>query len=304
MATDICPEHLQNRGICPANYYKVFFNYPSEIRQEVDQYLDTIRYYSDPILKYVALYLIHNYTLAQKYFTNNTNIQNDEYCDHLNRWLDHNKSFYTYSEKNSANVFLWNMYIEDLWKKLGINNKETKCRRNNIFSNTTQIPEELKNEVTDYKSYPEDYICYNPLDNNSTIIKKNCNALNTLCSECKHLPLYNNHSDSTLYTCSGDGISRSIEELKMLSSCKACPSLINTVALPSCYTISVTLFIAFFLYKFTPLGSKLSNRGRKKKRLQQQFIEEMAYAEYNIPINNNMLSTNQRNHLLYQSMPN
>ncbi|KMZ93285.1 hypothetical protein PVMG_05573 [Plasmodium vivax Mauritania I] len=240
--------NLYIRGICPANYYKLFFNYPSEIRQEVDQYLDTIRYYSDPILKYVALYLIHNYTLAQKYFTNNTNIQNDEYCDHLNRWIDHNKSFYTYSEKNKTNVFLWKIHIEELWKTLRSNNTGKQCKRMERFSNTTVIPEGLDSDIS-YKLLPEYDICYDPLDANREIIQKNCKALHTLCSECKHLPSYEKHSDSTLYTCSTDGISRSIQELQMLSSCKACPSIINTVALPSCYTIFVTLFFALFLYK-------------------------------------------------------
>ncbi|SCO67106.1 VIR protein [Plasmodium vivax] len=304
MEIGICPEHLKENGICPAYYYKLFYDYPSKITPEVDQYLDTIQTYSDPILKYVALYLIHNYTQVKEYFTNDRNFHNDMYCSNLNRWLDHNKSFYTYSEKSPANVTLWKIYIEELWNKLHSNNKGNICRRMKIFSNTTEIPEELKKDVTNYVKYPEDFICYDPSNTDSTIIEKNCDALNKLCSECKHLTYYDQHSDSTLYTCSTDGISSSIQELQMLSSCKVCPSLIKTVALPSCYTISVTLFFALFLYKFTPFGSKLSNRGRKKKRLQQQFMEEMAYAEYNIPINNNMLSTNQRNHLLYQSMPN
>ncbi|KMZ86857.1 hypothetical protein PVBG_04515 [Plasmodium vivax Brazil I] len=231
-------------------YYEIFNQYPSVVKPEVNEYLDIIKNYSDPILRYIALYLIYNYKNAQKLFTGAKNYQDDLACNNLNRWLDQNKSFFTHSKKSSPNVSLWNIYIEELWKTLKSKNKEIKCPRKEYFSDTTTIPEKL-GLIVDYKKYPDDYICYDPSETKDTVIKEDCQKLNKLCSECENLRVLQEKSFNSraphqeiclkLY--------RSLEISQVPESCGACPSLIRMLSFPVFVTFSGTLFIAFFLYK-------------------------------------------------------
>ncbi|KMZ80780.1 hypothetical protein PVIIG_03147 [Plasmodium vivax India VII] len=251
-----CPSEIHmiafSINACPMYYYEIFNQYPSVVKPEVNEYLDIIKNYSDPILRYIALYLIYNYKNAQKLFTGAKNYQDDLACNNLNRWLDQSKSFFTHSQKSSSNASLWKIYIEDLWKTLDSKNKGNKCPRKEYFSNTTQIPEEL-GLVMEYGKYPDDYICYDPLEEDHTVIRGDCYKLNELCSECENLRVLQEKSSNskaphqeiclTLYK------SLQISQLEVPESCGACPSLIRMLSFPVFVTFSGTLFIAFFLYK-------------------------------------------------------
>ncbi|SCO72497.1 VIR protein [Plasmodium vivax] len=301
----VCPETFKEISACPMYYYEIFNQYPSVVTTEVDEYLHIIKNYSDPILRYIALYLIYNYKHAQELFTGTKNYQDDLACYNLNRWLDQSKSFFTHSQKSSSNASLWKIYIENLWETLDSQNKGIKCPRKEYFSNTTQIPEEL-GFVMEYEKYPDDYICYDPLEENHTVILGDCYKLNELCSECENLRVLQEKSSNskaphqeiclTLYK------SLQISQLEVPESCGACPSLIRMLSFPVFVTFSGTLFIAFFLYKFTSLGAKLSNRRMRKKRLNQMFDEEEAYAQYERFRNNNPYLRSGMNHLHYQSL--
>ncbi|KMZ93283.1 hypothetical protein PVMG_05571, partial [Plasmodium vivax Mauritania I] len=151
---------------CASYFYDLYNSYPSYFPIE-DQFLNDIKIFPDPILKYVALYFYYNYSAAKDYF-NGKSGQNDLACHNLNRWLDQHKSFFTHSEKCKYNTNQWNINIEKLWER---------------FENHFVIPDGL-GTITCNKPYPDDYICYDPSETNKTIIEKNCHNLEILCKEC------------------------------------------------------------------------------------------------------------------------
>ncbi|VUZ95535.1 PIR protein [Plasmodium vivax] len=296
--TKTCPPEFSNISACASYFYDMYNLYPSYFPIE-DQFLNDIKIFPDPILKYVALYFYYNYSAAKDYFTPNSDKDNPA-CHNLNRWLDQHKSFFTHSEKCKYNTNQWNINIEPLWTMFEKYFGGNKCKRVHVFSNTTVIPDGL-GTITCNKPQPEDDICYDPSEKNETIIEHNCNKLKDLCNECNKHRINKTclaRAKLARQTYPADGTLQ--EEAQ--TSCEPCPSLIQTIARPVSATLVGTLSFALFLYKFTPLGSKLSNRGRKKKRLQQQFMQEMAHQEFERSRNNNPHSRNGRSRLHYQSM--
>ncbi|KMZ86853.1 hypothetical protein PVBG_04511, partial [Plasmodium vivax Brazil I] len=96
-------------------FYDLYNLYPSHFDID-DKFLDDIKYFPDPILKYVALYFYYNYLAAKDYFAPNS-YNNNFACNNLNRWLDQHKSFFTHSEKCKYNTKQWDMHIEPLWER-------------------------------------------------------------------------------------------------------------------------------------------------------------------------------------------
>ncbi|KMZ99847.1 hypothetical protein PVNG_04124 [Plasmodium vivax North Korean] len=113
--TRTCPEKFSEISACPSYYYELYNSYPSYF--DIDnKFLDKIKNFPDPILKYVALYFYYNYSVAKEYFDPNLR-NNDLACHNLNRWLDQHRSFFTHSEKCENNTNRWKAHIEPLWNE-------------------------------------------------------------------------------------------------------------------------------------------------------------------------------------------
>ncbi|VUZ95531.1 PIR protein [Plasmodium vivax] len=294
-----CPKRYFDLDGCTSYFYALYNLYPSEFEIKHIDFLKHIKDFPDPILKYVALYFYYNYSVAKDYF-NGKSGQNDLACHNLNRWLDQHKSFFTHSEKCEYNKNQWNINIEPLWEKFENYFRGNKCERSHTFSNTTHIPQKL-DSFTCNTPQLEDAICYDPSEEDRTKIEKDCDEIKVLCDECDKFRLKQECLDRAKSALQGYSADDTFH-INAQAYCQKCPFLIQTIALPVVATFLGTLFFAFFLYKFTPLGSILSNRGRSKKRLQQQFMEEMAYQQFERSRNNNPHSRNGRTRLHYQSV--
>ncbi|SCO72493.1 VIR protein [Plasmodium vivax] len=244
--TRTCPEKFYKLDGCTSYFYSLYNLYPSEFEIKHIDFLKRIKDFPDPILKYVALYFYYNYSVAKDYF-NGKSGQNDLACHNLNRWLDQHKSFFTHSEKCKYNTNQWNINIEPLWTMFEKYFGEKKCERIHVFSNTTQIPNEL-DSFTCNMPYPDDYICYNPLEKNDTKIKEDCDKLADLCKECDKCRLNQTcsaHANLAHQRFPDDGTFHIDAQAYCQTSC---PLLIQTIALPVVATFLGTPFFAFFLY--------------------------------------------------------
>ncbi|SCO67105.1 VIR protein [Plasmodium vivax] len=281
MYYDRCHEKFQNASLCGPYFFEELNKVRSTFTQYQDEHIEKINSIHDPILRHVALYLVDNFKESKEYFRKGGTRNNNTACEMLNRWLDQRKGFYTHGDKCPANKALWEETIEPLWNMLNTDENKN-CVRKEIYAENTYIPEKLLPPMC-YKYVPENYKCIYPLD----LFKKNinearCKQIDDQCSKCKK-----NKYPSKEYTVP-----------------VTCPSEIIPISLSICVTFFATLLILLFLFKFTPLGSKLSNGGRKKKRLQQQFMEEVAHAEFERSRNNNPHLMNKRSKLHYQYMQN
>ncbi|SCO72496.1 VIR protein [Plasmodium vivax] len=269
----------------------------------MSEYIHLIKNTNDPILRYIALHLIDNYETSKQYFSKSGMRNHNTACELLNRWLDQKKSFFTHVGKCNENVQSWNNYIKPIWDKLSQNKNENWCKRVEYYSNTLNIPEKLLPPIC-YKHVPKNYNCTQPLYKNRKITQNMCNNIEEYCSQCKEKNFFKQlkpiFQTNATKTCSLNNNPDILSLPQEQIYCKECSSSIYTTALSVCVSFFGTLYILLFLYKFTPLGSKLSNGGRKKKRLQQQFIEELAHAEFERSRNNNPRSRKREGRLHYQ----
>ncbi|VUZ95532.1 PIR protein [Plasmodium vivax] len=306
MYYDRCHEKFQNASLCGPYFFEELNKVRSTFTQYQDEHIEKINSIHDPILRHVALYLVDNFKESKQYFREGGTRNNNIACEMLNRWLDQRKSFYTHADKCPANTALWKETIDPIWEML--NKKESKnCTRTEIYARNSYIPEMLL-PPTCYKYVPENYKCTYPLDLFKRSLKeKRCQDIDDQCSKCKNKypsKFSSSKKDTVPVTCPSTNTSESHSSPELQVSCVECPSEIIPISLSICVTFFATLFILLFLYKFTPLGSKLSNGGRKKKKLQQQFMEEVAHAEFERYRNNNPHSINKRSKLHYQYMQN
>ncbi|GAB69946.1 hypothetical protein PCYB_006950 [Plasmodium cynomolgi strain B] len=155
-------------------------------------------------------------------------------CLMLNRWLDQRKSFYTYGDKCTEKVELWEKTIDPIWKNYCNINKY--CKRQEMYSKYSYIPEALL-PTPCYKYVPQNYKCTYPYDLLKKYLKAKCPEIKGKCSECKD---YSTEKYSTV-------------PVKYLST-DTCKKFFTT-------TTNI----------FTPLGHKLSNGSREIINLVQQF---------------------------------
>ncbi|SCO72494.1 VIR protein [Plasmodium vivax] len=305
MYYDTCYEKFQNASLCGPYFFEELNKVRTTFNNYTSDHLDKIKTIQDPILRHVSLYLVDNYEQSKEYFIKNGTRNNNIACQMLNRWLDQRKSFYTHADKCTANTALWKETIDPIWEMLN-KNESKNCTRTEIYARNSYIPEMLL-PPTCYKYVPENYKCIYPLDLFKKVLRTKCKEIDNQCSKCKkenyiseYIP---NENDTVPVTCPTDTYEwHSSSELQ--TSCVECPSEIIPISLSIFVTFFATLLILLFLYMFTPLGSKLSNGGRKKKRLQQQFMEEVAHAEFERSRNNNLHSRNKRSKLHYQYVQN
>ncbi|CAG9479372.1 unnamed protein product [Plasmodium vivax] len=269
----------------------------------MNKYFGLIKATNDPILRYIALHLIDNYETSKQYFSKSGNRNHNTACELLNRWLDQKKSFFTHVGKCTENVKSWEEYITPIWNKLIHNKKEKWCQRVEYYSDTLSIPQKLLPAIC-YKHVPESYNCTQPLYPNRRITNSTCTNIREYCSKCEvkklFKPLEPIFQANARKKCPIIDTTDNLPSPQEQIYCEECSSSIYTTALSVCVSFFGTLFILLFLYKFTPLGSKLSYGGRKKKRLQQQFIEELAHAEFERSRNNNPRSRKREGRLHYQ----
>ncbi|VUZ95536.1 PIR protein [Plasmodium vivax] len=301
-----CYKTFQNAKLCGPYFFEELNKVRTTFTQYKREHIEKIKDIHDPILRHVALYLVDNFQESKEYFINDGTRKNNTSCEMLNRWLDQRKGFYTHGDRCKANVALWKEKIEPIWDMLNTDENKN-CVRKEIYAENTYIPKMLLPPIC-YKYVPEHYNCTVPLDLFTKSIGARCKEIDKQCSKCKekeHLSEYIPYDNDTLpVTCPSTYTSESYSSPELQTSCVKCPSEIIPISISICVTFFATLFILLFLYKFTPLGSKLSNGGRKKKRLQQQFIEEVAYAEFERSRNNNPQLRNKRSKLHYQYMQN
>ncbi|GAW84265.1 variable surface protein [Plasmodium gonderi] len=289
---------------CYEYYYEVFNTYPSLFTIDKTSYMDEIKYFPDPILKYVALYLYYNYGTSKHRYVTGSNYQGNKACHMLNRWLDQQRSFYTHSEKCYDNINLWTKFLEPLWDKIKNHYGGNTCERYKAISNSTQIPDELK-DLPCNKLYPVNYKCINPSEKNGSTLDNCCHKLQDACSICQPYHdspelLYNQNSQHNV-TSQALASFPQIVQTGPQKMCSKCPSRINIIAPSMCITLLVSLFIAFLLFEYTPLGSKMSNRTVKPSMLKEHFIEEFPYEEYETYRNSDHHAKSRSNHIYYQS---
>ncbi|GAW82013.1 variable surface protein [Plasmodium gonderi] len=310
-----CDERYAKKKLCHTYFYKEFNSYPSVLHIKHKDYLERIRKFHDPILKYVALYLYHNYVIAKEYFVENSN-NNNAACGVLNRWLDQQKNLYTNFRMCYYNTRWWDIHIEPLWEELERYYPGNTCKRKySYYSQGATHNEPNAKDDRLYQQMPEEFVCYNEnvdtqsqQENDNTSIKENCAKLSILFDLCEKHYLFNQNSQTSanpdnIY-CKNGPPYENIYYTSMLKAEKLCfcVSLLNKIALPIIVTVLGTIFLAFFFNEFTPIGSIFRNSSKNKIRLREQFNEEAEYKVYKTYKNNNQNRDTEKNIIYYQSM--
>ncbi|GAW83960.1 variable surface protein [Plasmodium gonderi] len=284
-----CPESYKRKKICYSYFHEKFNTYPRAVNIEHEEYLNYIYKFPDPILKYVALYFYNNYSIAEKFFNKKDQKRHNVACAVMNRWLNQQKSFYTHFGKCHDNTRWWDIYIEPLWEKLEEYYSERVCKRfNSYYDKPAAGVISDKNEC--YKREPEEFICYDESNYDNSTLKTNCAKLSILFSLCKDNSLLKDstHNSTKPDYCPNDYKYEKINYTSLLKTEKYCdcPTLMSNIFFPVCVTILGTLFLAFFLLNFTPLGRIFSNRVINKNNLIKSFNEELVYEQHERSRNN------------------
>ncbi|GAW84264.1 variable surface protein [Plasmodium gonderi] len=305
-----CPDSYKKENACAIYFYGLFYKVRTNFTENFyKKYIDKIKNMNDPILRHTALYLIENYEESKVYFDNIKYWKSSLACEMLNKWLDNKRSFFTHGEKCETNVNMWKNHIESIWDDLNNNNTSAnnRCERKEIYAGNAYIPSELLPPVC-YLHVPENYVCVQELPSHANTVKSMCPRIKDICTRCKskELPKLSTPENDNVHI----GECPLIDKTEFFSSpqrqiyCEECPSTVNTVASTVFSTFLGTYIILFLLYKFTPLGSLLSKRTIKKKRLKKNFMQEVPYEECESPRNNNTQHGSIRNNIYYQYMQN
>ncbi|SBT55367.1 PIR Superfamily Protein [Plasmodium ovale wallikeri] len=289
----------------PQNYALNFHIIPLNFEITNEALVNHIIKIDDPYLQHISLHLVHRYQEGNSNFSKCTIPDNKRTaCRYLNYWSNYIKDLYTYAGKCSKKENLWKSHIDTLWKLLentytvqtGKSN-EAWCKEYNYDTyNKTPIPTNLSikydeivqkycNPTIPQPSLPvcEGYIDGSashriaPIDDSP---QSNC-----LCST----------ESSMTFAQQAQGVS---EECIQNSS----DSTTFYIALSSGFTLLGTIFILFFLYKFTPLISWLNRKRINKKELGSyinEVEEEELLGDYeNMEVHNQ----NIRNKIFYNSL--
>ncbi|GAW82014.1 variable surface protein [Plasmodium gonderi] len=320
---DLCLERYQSQKECYAyfnwifndiRYYYYFNQYKtSNFRNKIDAI-------HDPILRHIAIHLIANYDEAQKYFSENGKWQNNYACESLNKWLDNKKSYFTHALHCKGNVHLWDKTIEPLWNELeshyknngkSVNNIESLnkwCERYNLFRGHLELPNVL-NPIC-YKHVPKDYKCVRPFPPTKCSLFNTCKTVKTYYEKCKSNGDVGNVSYLRSYfaqpIANGNSFFEGIQDVTFSRQVQnhCCSSLEYAVPISVCLSFFGTLLILFLFKKYTPLGTKFSYRGINKKRLRDNFNEELEYEENARSMIENTHSAPRINNIYYQSVRN
>ncbi|CAI7720299.1 PIR protein [Plasmodium vivax] len=286
MAVLTCPQSSYEKEACIEYYFELYNDVRVKFSNETLAYVDKIKYFPDPFLKLVSLYLVENYHRAKEYFSTNGDNINNVACHNLNRWLDQRKNFFTFSENCNKSITAWRIHIEELWKTIQKDFGTKQCSRVNKFSNTTDIPPEML-PATCYKGVPEDWECTSKEQYQKLLNKKNCSSSET-------------SSDKTRISLLD--VTDAVPQVPKSIDCEPCPSTIPAVVLTGSCTIWRTLVLLFFLYKFTPLVSWMYNRRFKKRKRSHHNTEYVSYDTFaRVPPNMDANFENRRSYISYHS---
>ncbi|KMZ83454.1 hypothetical protein PVBG_06265 [Plasmodium vivax Brazil I] len=118
----ICPTPTKENSINNKFYVdcsaKVFDRFLPRFYNVKGEYLDHIKKITDPILKYVSIYLVEYYIDGYNYYHNSEESHRTEACRYINRWLLEKKDLFTYGGMCEKKKDLWDKEIGTLWKKL------------------------------------------------------------------------------------------------------------------------------------------------------------------------------------------
>ncbi|SBT01850.1 PIR Superfamily Protein [Plasmodium ovale curtisi] len=285
-----CDEKYANVGLCIGDFYYLFNHTRTYLTGVPEEYLNKIKYFSDPILRHYALYLYHNYKDAQKYFNKTLSNRENTACDNLNRWIDQRKSFFTHAAKCEENLKLWKRDMDPLWKLVQTLLPGNQCERNEIFSATSEFPKSLIPPVC-YKHVPEHFICVNPPRE----------RIPRPQSSPSHPKQPTEVKAAVPAKCPTLDTSQSISQAVMDFVCEECPSTTPVIAFTTFSTMFGTFILLFFLYKFTPLIPWLYRR-RVNGSIPGRHIIEETYEEFEQASQSTSANyQNRRNYLHYQS---
>ncbi|GAB69852.1 hypothetical protein PCYB_006010, partial [Plasmodium cynomolgi strain B] len=174
--------------LCGAYFSEELNKVRTIFSNDYTEHFKKIKSIQDPILRYVALYLVHNYDKSKKYFIENGRRENNIACLSLNRWLDQRKSFYTHGDKCAVNLDLWKQTIDPIWEMLN-KNQTLNCMRKEIYTKNTYIPNALL-PPTCYKYVPLNYTCTYPLhilNKYKNLLSTECKKIDSQCSKCEKI---------------------------------------------------------------------------------------------------------------------
>lgn len=118
----ICPTPTKENSINNKFYVdcsaKVFDRFLPRFYNVKGEYLDHIKKITDPILKYVSIYLVEYYIDGYNYYHNSEESHRTEACRYINRWLLEKKDLFTYGGMCEKKKDLWDKEIGTLWKRL------------------------------------------------------------------------------------------------------------------------------------------------------------------------------------------
>ncbi|SBT73220.1 hypothetical protein POWCR01_000093100 [Plasmodium ovale] len=273
-----------SKAQCPEKHIGYIFYYSRTSFSNISPYLEKVKKIDDPILQHITLYLIENYNNAKTYFekSNPLNVA----CDALNRWLDQMQHLFTSGKECTKNNELWEKSIKEIWNELSSRNGEL-CERKSKIGFV--LPDELK-PINCNQHIPEKYNC----TDHSNLIPSICNIN---CPPCIDKTSPN--------SCPTVQLPRTLSHEQIQTSCDSGRSTPTIISISVGSTIFVTIFLQFFLYKFTNFGSWLYKSNVNKGMPRQHFIEEETYDEFEGSSEyTNVNFDMERNHLLYHSMRN
>ncbi|SBS95033.1 PIR protein [Plasmodium ovale] len=285
MDMSACPDGYKKIYGSDEYFYEIFNKTRSQFPHVKKEYIDIIKFYSDPYLQHIALYLIENYLDVKKHLEKDSTFSKNTACDNLNRWFDERKNIFTFSGKCESKVKHWDIQIEQLWKNMQADDPNHTCIRYTRFTNTADFPYDMKKPIC-YKSVPEDYICYSP--------KQVVSATGKTCPKSEQIIVP--------AKCPTDDKSYVSSQVQTQAASDSFHSTLPTVGLSVGSTLFGTGFLLFFLYKFTPLVSWLYNRRINNTRYPQYFMEDESFESYEGSSENAYThSNNERNYIHYHS---
>ncbi|SCA59582.1 VIR protein [Plasmodium vivax] len=208
---------------------KVFDRFLPRFYNVKGEYLDHIKKITDPILKYVSIYLVEYYIDGYNYYHNSEESHRTEACGYLNKWLQEKKDLFTYGEKCKTKMNLWTNEIETLWKMLKIN-------KYTIPDNNSRKPWCNEITLTHKTIYPSALTSMKCEESISQDYRSTYSPPSPVTEKCE---------------CSPSEVPVTPEQLDHPVETDRTKNL----AVTSGFTAAGTLGTLFFLYRFTPMMS-------------------------------------------------